>query len=73
MDSGRGREVPRGVRGMAKKRAKKKFSVVKAVKANARERVGQPKTGRVIEEKPRAGSREAKHKPTLGELLEDGD
>ncbi|MGC2161575.1 MAG: hypothetical protein WA634_06695 [Silvibacterium sp.] len=58
---------------MAKKRAQKKFSVVKAVKANARERVGQPKTERVIEEKPRADSREAKHKPTLGELLEDRD
>jgi hypothetical protein len=57
---------------MAKKRAKKKiFSAVKAVKANARERVGQPKAERVIEEKPRAGSREAKHKPTLGDLLND--
>jgi len=57
---------------MAKKRVKKKtFSVVKAVKANARERVGQPKMERVIEERPRAGSREAKHKKTLGELLED--
>jgi len=61
--------VPLKVREMAKKRVKKKFSVVKAVKANARERVGQPKTERVIEEKPRAGTREAKHRPTLGELL----
>lgn len=56
---------------MAKKRAKKKrFSAVKAVKANARERVGQPKPERVIAEKPRAG-REEKHKPTLGKLLEE--
>jgi len=55
---------------MAKKRAKKKtFSVMKAVKANARERVGQPKPERVIEEKPRSGGREGKHKATLGELL----
>ena len=57
-----------------KKRAKKKtFSTVKAVKANARERVGQPKAERVIEEKPRPHSREAKHKPTLGELLSQGE
>lgn len=53
-----------------KRRGKKKaFSAVKAVKANARERVGQPKAERVIEEKPRR--RETKHKTTLGELLED--
>ncbi|HEX5235953.1 MAG TPA: hypothetical protein VFW25_11550 [Silvibacterium sp.] len=56
---------------MAKKRAKKKFSAVKAVKANARERVGQPKAERVIEEKPREGGRGGKHKETLGEMLED--
>jgi len=55
---------------MAKKRAKKKvFSAVKAVKANARERVGQPKPERVIEEKRRPARREEKHKPTLGEHL----
>ena len=58
---------------MTKKRAKKKtFSVVKAVKANARKRVGQPKSERVIEEKPRA-TREEKHKPTLSEMLERGE
>lgn len=55
---------------MAKKRAKKKvFSAVKAVKANARERVGQPKAERVIDEKRRAARREKKHKPTLAERL----
>jgi hypothetical protein len=55
---------------MVKKRAKKKiFSAVKAVKANARERVGQPKPERVIEEKPQVRGAAAKHKPTLGELL----
>jgi hypothetical protein len=57
----------------AKKSKKKVFSAVKAVKANARERVGQPKAERVIEEKPRAGSREAKHKPTLSDLLSGGE
>jgi hypothetical protein len=53
---------------MAKKKTKK-FSVVKAVKANARERVGQPKAERVIEEKPHGERRQAKHKPTLNDIL----
>ncbi len=53
---------------MAKKKVKK-FSAVKAVKANARERVGQPKAERVIEDKPREERRKAKHKPTLSEIL----
>lgn len=57
---------------MTRKRAKKKtFSAVKAVKANARERVGQPKPERVIADKPRVARREAKHKPTLGKMLGD--
>jgi hypothetical protein len=51
------------------KRKARKFSAVKAVKANARERVGQPKAERVIEDKPREERRKAKHKPTLGEIL----
>ncbi|GGH14540.1 hypothetical protein GCM10011586_35040 [Silvibacterium dinghuense] len=55
---------------MAAKKAKKKtFSAVKAVKANARERVGQPKAERVIVDTPRAERRKAKHKPTLAEIL----
>ena len=58
---------------MAKRRKKKVFSAVKAVKANARERVGQPKAERVIEDKPRAERRAEKHKATLGELLQDSD
>ena len=58
---------------MAKKRLKKKFSAVKAVKANARERIGQPKAERVIEEKPREEKRRAKHKPTLGRLLREAN
>lgn len=58
---------------MAKRRPKKRFSAVKAVKANARERVGQPKAERVIEEKPRGEKRREKHKPTLGEILSDAN
>jgi hypothetical protein len=44
------------------------FSAAKAVKANARERVGQPKPARVIESEPKTG-RKIKHKPKLDELI----
>jgi hypothetical protein len=50
------------------KRKPGKFSVTKAVKANARERVGQPRPARVIETEPRTG-REIKHKPKLEEII----
>ncbi len=54
------------------KRKPARFSAAKAVKANARERVGQPKPSRVLPDKPRIG-RKAKHKPKLDEFLrEDG-
>jgi hypothetical protein len=52
---------------MAKRKAGKS-SATKAVKANARERVGQPKPARVVDTVPRTG-REAKHKPKLDELM----
>jgi hypothetical protein len=55
---------------MAKrKRRPEKFSVVKAVKANARERVGQPRPERVIEDPKRAQRRKPKHPQTLPQLL----
>jgi hypothetical protein len=60
-----------------KKRKQGKFSATKAVKALARERVGQPKASRVIETKPtveRAAGAEtvrgAKHREKLEELIE---
>jgi hypothetical protein len=53
---------------MAKKKAKK-FSAVKAAKANARDRVGQPKPERVIVDKPREERRKAKHKSTLTDII----
>ena len=55
---------------MKGKRRPAKFSVTKAIKANARERVGQPKPGRVIEDRPREDRRRRKHKETLANLLE---
>lgn len=51
------------------KRKPAKFSATKAVKANARERVGQPKPVRVVEEKPKTG-RQAKHKRKLEQILQ---
>jgi hypothetical protein len=55
---------------MAKrKRRPERFSVVKAVKANARERVGQPRPERVISDQPRQNGRKAKHRQTLPQLM----
>jgi hypothetical protein len=54
------------------KRKPAPFSAAKAVKANARERVGQPKPGRAIEKGPRTG-REAKHKPKLEQIIRQED
>ena len=51
------------------KRKPGRFSATKAVKANARERVGQPKPVKVVDDAPRIGRR-AKHKPKLDELIE---
>jgi hypothetical protein len=57
---------------MAKKRSKKKvFSAVKAVKANARERVGQPKPEQVLPATTRVEKRGRKHPETLGKLLSE--
>lgn len=51
------------------KRKPGRFSATKAVKANARELVGQPKPARVIENEPRTG-RDSKHKPSLEETIQ---
>jgi hypothetical protein len=51
------------------KRKPGKFSAIKAVKANARDRVGQPKPARIVEDTPRTG-RQAKHKPKLEQILQ---
>jgi hypothetical protein len=52
------------------KRKKDVFSVTKAVKSNARDQVGQPKPGRILDDKPKPEGRESKHKPSLEKLLE---
>lgn len=55
---------------MAKSRKPRKFSAAKAVKALARERVGQPKPARVVDEAKRTG-RNLKHKRKLEDELEE--
>lgn len=56
---------------MAAKKAKKKvFSTTKAIKANARERVGPPPPSRVLPAERPAGGRKQKHRPTLDHLLQ---
>jgi hypothetical protein len=51
------------------KRKPGRFSAAKAVKANARERVGQPKPSRVVTDAPRTG-RKVKHKATLEQIIQ---
>jgi hypothetical protein len=46
------------------------FSATKAVKAKARERVGQPRPARVVDTEPRTG-REAKYKPKLEQIIRE--
>ena len=55
------------------KRKIEKFSVTKAVKSNARDKVGQPKPGRVLDDRPKPEGRESKHKPSLEDLIELDD
>jgi hypothetical protein len=57
---------------MAKKK-QAKFSVTKAVKRNARERVGQPKPERVIVSEAQQAAHKRRHKETLADFLEPGE
>jgi hypothetical protein len=51
------------------------FSVVKAVKSNARDRVGTPPPERVLPDPKQKAAAKPKHKKTLADLLsrQDGD
>ena len=51
-----------------RKKKPKPFRAAKAVKAMAREVIGAPPPGRAIADKKQ---KRAKHKPTLGKLLEE--
>jgi len=54
---------------MPKKRKKKRFRAVEAVKAMARERIGAPRPSRAVPD--RRKEKTEKHKQTIGELLDD--
>jgi hypothetical protein len=54
------------------KRKPNRFSATKAVKANARERVGQPRPSRILSDKPPTG-RQVKHKRKLEDILREED
>jgi hypothetical protein len=59
---------------MVKKRSKEKtFSAIRAVKANARERIGQPKPARVIVPEPRQEKRDRRHPKTLTGIIHAED
>ena len=58
---------------MAKARKKKTFSVTKAVKANARERLGTPPPSRTLPDPKRKAQSAPKHKPTFADLLSPKD
>ena len=51
---------------MARRKKRKPFRAVTAVKEMARERIGRPPAEKVVIEKKR---KPEKHKPTLGKLL----
>jgi hypothetical protein len=56
---------------VAKKKKPKKFRAVKAVKAMARETVGMPPATRRDPDRKKQSN--AKHKPTLADLLTDSE
>jgi hypothetical protein len=58
---------------MAKKAKKRTFSIVKAVKSNARDRVGPPPPERVLPDPKQKLAANPKHKETLSDLLEKKD
>jgi hypothetical protein len=63
-----GPQAPKGT--PMSKPKKQVFSKVKAVKANARDRVGTPPPERVLPDPKQKLAARPKHKPTLAELLD---
>jgi hypothetical protein len=55
---------------MPRKKKKKPFRAVTAVKEMARERIGTPPPTRVVPDQKK--QKKEKHKPTLGDLLQEG-
>lgn len=55
------------------KKKRKTFRAVSAVKALARERVGTPPPEQVAPDRRKKKKSEEKHKPTLGQMLQEND
>jgi len=58
---------------MAKKKKRKKFSAVQAVKELARERIGAPGTEQVVPDLKKKRKSSEKYKPTLRQMLQEGE
>jgi hypothetical protein len=58
---------------MAKAKKKKTFTAVTAVKALARERIGEPRPGQIVLDSKKKAKVSVKHKTTLGQILEEID
>ena len=56
---------------MAKAKKKKTFRAVTAVKALARERIGEPRAGQIVVDSKKKAKISTKHKPTLRSILEE--
>ncbi len=56
-----------------KKPRKRTFSILKAVKSNARDRVGSPPPEKVLPDPKQKLAAKPKHKETLSDLLEKRD
>jgi hypothetical protein len=65
-----GRDRKAGTSNPMSKPKKQRFSIVKAVKANARARVGTPPAERVLPDPKQKLAANPKHKPTLADLLD---
>jgi hypothetical protein len=52
-----------------KRKRKKAFRIVTAVKALARERIGAPPPERIVPDRKKKGKSAEKHKATLGKVL----
>jgi hypothetical protein len=58
---------------MARKKKRKPFRAVTAVKALARERIGTPRPERVVPDRKKKNDEKLKHKPTLRQMFESED
>jgi hypothetical protein len=58
---------------MPKRKKKKTFRAISAVKALARERIGTPPPGQIVPDRRKKKKSEEKHKPTLGQILQESE